>query len=156
MIPDALHARPRPLFSPISIAANLPLILVLVGLGLPGHSAAQTSEPASATNTAPKPPPSALDNDEMVQLQKARTQVLSANPDLKAEEERLKTMHDAAQKQPPATADQKNAMFAEWKAYQKKMRADMLQLDPTLGPIFAKLDNARKHGAPTPFQPAAK
>jgi hypothetical protein len=45
-------------------------------------------------------------------------------------------------------------MFAEWKAYQKKMRGEMLKIDPTLGPLFAKLDVARKHGAPSPFQPA--
>jgi hypothetical protein len=109
------------------------------------------------TNSAgtPQLPPSMLDNDEMAQLQKARAQVLSTHPDLKAEEEKLKALHDSSQNQvPPPTAEQRNAMFAEWKAYQKKMRGEMLKIDPTLGPLFAKLDVARKHGAPSPFQPA--
>jgi hypothetical protein len=34
------------------------------------------------------------------------------------------------------------------------MRGEMLKIDPTLGPIFAKLDSARKHGTPSPFAPA--
>ncbi len=103
----------------------------------------------------PKPPPSMLDNDELAQLQKVRAQVLGAHPDLKAEEEKLTAFHNSAQN--PATqptADQRNAMFAEWKTYQKQMRAEMLKIDPTLKPLFAKLDESRKHGAPSPFQPA--
>jgi hypothetical protein len=113
---------------------------------------------ASATPTEPanssKVPPPILDNDEMGQLQKVRAQVLAANPDLKAEEEKLKSMHDAQAKMLALMPDQKNAAFAEWKAYQKKMRAAMLKIDPTLSPLFAKLDAARKNGSPTPFQPA--
>jgi hypothetical protein len=139
---------PRPL--------ALTLVLGLLSLASANHSSAQATDSAS-TNAAPKPMPSALDNDDMVRLQKARTQVLGTHPDLKAEEERLKALHDAAQNQPAATADQKTAMVAEWKAYQKKMRAAMLAVDPTLGPLFTKLDEARKHGGATsPFQPAAK
>jgi hypothetical protein len=111
------------------------------------------AEPA-ATN-GPQIPPPILDNDEMTQLQKVREQVLAANPDLKAEEEKLKSMHDAQANMLSVTSAQKDAAFAEWKAYQKKMRVAMLKIDPTLSPLFAKLDDARKNGAPTPFQPAA-
>ena len=113
--------------------------------------------PAQTTNdtNGPQLPPPILDNDEMTRLQNVRAQVLTANPDLKTEEEKLKALHESAQNQvPPPTAEQRNAMFAEWKAYQKKMRATMLKIDPTLGPLFAKLDEARKHGGPSPFQPA--
>ena len=116
-----------------------------------------SAQTAASTDNAPgsKLPSPILDNDEMMQLQKAREQVLGANPDLKAEEEKLKALHDSVQNQIPApTADQRNAMFAEWKSYQKTMRAAMLKIDPTLAPLFAKLDSARKHGAPSPFQPA--
>jgi hypothetical protein len=116
------------------------------------------AQTAVSTNAAggPSLPPPILDNDEMAQLVKARQQVLAANPDLKAEEEKLKALHDASQTQvPPPTPDQRNVAFAEWKTYQKTMRTAMLKIDPTLAPIFAKLDSARKHGAPTPFQPAA-
>ena len=112
---------------------------------------------ADATTTASdkQPPASLLDNDEMTQLQKARDQVLAAHPELKTEEEKLKTLHETVSKQnPPPSAEERNAAFAEWKAYQKTMRAEMLKVDPTLKPLFAKLDNARKHGAPAPFSPA--
>ncbi len=90
----------------------------------------------------------------MTRLQKVRAQVLAANPDLKTEEEKLKAMHDAQASMLSVTPEQKNAAFAEWKAYQKKMRAAMLKIDPTLSPLFAKLDTARKNGAATPFQQA--
>ena len=111
---------------------------------------------ADATNAPanPAPPPSALDSDDMTKLVKVREQVLADNPDLKAEEEKLKSMHSAQGQNPPPTAEQKNAAFAEWKAYQKKIRAAMLKVDPTLAPIFARLDESRKHGTPPPFQPA--
>jgi hypothetical protein len=122
-------------------------VLLALSLGLASSGAWAADAPA--TTTEPR-----LDNDEMAQLQKARQQVLAANPDLQAEEVRLKNLHDA-QTATPATPEQRNAIFAEWKAYQKKMRAAMLKVDPTLGPVFVKLDDARKHGASSPFQPAA-
>ena len=143
----------------LSFMKNTLLNRVIVGAlfaGLFGVAPmpAQTSA-STNTTTATQLPPPILDNDEMMQLQKAREQVLGANPDLKAEEEKLKALHDSVQSQvPPPTADQRNAMFAEWKSYQKTMRAAMLKIDPTLAPLFAKLDSARKHGAPSPFQPA--
>jgi hypothetical protein len=128
----------------------LALVAGLVGL-CPSQAGSTTNMAAGTQLPSPR-----LDNDEMVQLQKAREQVLNANPDLKVEEEKLKALHESAQSQnPPATPEQRNAAFAEWKAYQKTMRAAMLKIDPTLGPIFAKLDESRKHGAPVPFQPAS-
>jgi hypothetical protein len=135
---------------------SLKLVILPVVIGFFGVAPVLAQAPAAtqAPESAPLPPPM-LDNDEMVQLHKAREQVLAANPDVKAEEKKFKALHDAVQNQvPPPTADQRNAMFAEWKAYQKTMRAAMLKIDPTLGPIFAKLDAARKHGAPSPCQPA--
>lgn len=132
------------------------LLALFVGFAGMSSSPVQASATTNAAASAQQPPSSRLDNDEMVQLQKAREQVLNANPDLKVEEEKLKALHESAQTQnPPATPEQRNAAFAEWKAYQKKMRAAMLKVDSTLGPIFAKLDESRKHGAPAPFQPAS-
>jgi hypothetical protein len=111
-----------------------------------GHLPAQIQ--TTPTPEAPKP---ILDNDQMVQLQKARAQVLAANPELKVEEVKLKAMHDSAANQSPTSAPaQRNAAFTEWKAYQKKMRAAMLKIDSTLAPIFAKLDSAHKHRASVP------
>lgn len=108
--------------------------------------------PVSAQSTnAPDPahapmPPSVLDNDDMARLTKVRTQVLAAHPELQAEETKLKARHAAVQGQTP-TADERKADLAEWKDYRAKMRAEMLKLDPTLQPIFEKLDAARKNGA---------
>ncbi len=124
--------------------------LLLAGalcLGGLSSTFAQTTNPAPST--APAPPPSILDNDEMTHLTSVREQVLAGNPDLKAEEEKLKALHDAAQTQKPSE-EQRKADYIEWKAYQKKMRAAMLKVDPTLQPLFDKLDAARKHAPPLP------
>ena len=124
------------------------VILPVLALGV---TALQSAFADAATNAPanPAPPASAIDNDDMTRLVKVREQVLATHPDLKAEEEKLKTMHDAAKSQnPPPTAEQKSAAIAEWKAYQKKMRAAMLEIDPTLSPIFAKLDASHKHASP--------
>jgi hypothetical protein len=131
------------------------LILTVLCIGMVGPMSAE----AQSTNSSPANlPPPILDNDEMMKLKAAREQVLAAHPDLKAEEQKLKAMHDSMQTQtPPPTAEQRNAAFAEWRKYQKTMRAETLKIDPTLSPIFAKLDAARKkNGAASPFQPAAK
>ena len=128
-----------------------------LALGLLATTASLAPAVDATNASAPMPlPKSMLDNDDMTKLKTVRAQVLAAHPEIKAEEEKLTSLHASAQTQtPPPTPEQKNAMFAEWKAYQKTMRAEMLKIDPTLGPIFIKLDEARKNGSsPTPFQPA--
>jgi hypothetical protein len=134
-------------------SSSLRTILALtffLGLATTGALLAD-SETKTSGGIAPQP---MLDNDERMQLDKARQQVLATDPELKTETEHLKSLHDSAANQnPPASPEQRNAMFAEWKAYQKKMRAAMLQVDPTLGPLFAKIDHARKNGAAAPFSP---
>jgi hypothetical protein len=134
-----------------SLRCGWQLGLVLLGL-LTFASARMDAQVAANTPASTQRPAPLLDNDETMQLSHARETVFKANPDLKAESEKLKAMHDSAN---TPTADQRNAAFAEWKTYQKKMRAAMLEVDPTLRPIFAKIDAARKNGAPAPFQPAA-
>jgi hypothetical protein len=124
--------------------------VVLLGVVALGGARLNAQVATNAPGSTQLPSPM-LDHDDMTQLNHAREKVFEANPDLKAENEKLKAMHDASA---TPTADQRNAAFAEWKAYQKKMRAEMLKVDPTLGPIFAKIDAARKNGAPTPFQSA--
>jgi hypothetical protein len=137
---------PMKIFSPRSLLFGA----VLVGISALGSARLGAQVATNAPGGAPLPAP-ILDNDEMTQLNHAREKVFSADPDLKAESEKLKAMHDSTNK---PTDEQRNAAFAEWKAYQKKMRAEMLKVDPSLGPIFTKIDAARKNGAPTPFQPA--
>jgi carboxylesterase type B len=115
-----------------------------------GNLSAQTNSTTAATPPKPK-----LDNDEMVHLQQVRAEVLTQNPDLKTEEDKLKAMHDSAAAA-SETPDQRSAAFAEWKAYREKMRAAMLKIDPTLAPVFAKLDKIRKHAAATAPESDAK
>jgi hypothetical protein len=125
--------------------------VVLLGLVMIGGARLGAQVATNAPGSTQMPPP-LLDQDEMTELKQAREKVFESNPDLKAENDKLKAMHDASA---TPTADQRNAAFVEWKAYQKKMRAEMLKVDPKMGPIFAKIDAARKNGTPTPFQPAS-
>ena len=135
------------MFSRLTLSAALIALTALMSL---------QAQPADATS-APKPPP-ILDNDEMAKLTAVRNQVLAAHPDLKAEEAKLRALHDSMQKENPApTADERNKAFAEWQAYQKTIRAESLKIDPTIQSIFAKIDAARKKNASaSPFEPAAK
>jgi hypothetical protein len=123
---------------------------IFFGIFAPGatHLAAQVTTNAPSAAQLPQP---MLDHDEMTRLNAARQSVFKTDPDLEAENEKLKAMHNSTT---TPTADQRNAAFAEWKDYQKKMRAEMLKVDPGLKPIFAKIDAARKNGAQTPFHPA--
>jgi hypothetical protein len=114
------------------------LPVVVLGLlalgGAPLNAQVATNAPASTQHPMPL-----LDHDEMMQVNKARETVFAANPDLKAENAKLKAMHDST---PSPTPDQRDAAMIEWAAFHKKMRAAMLQVDPTLKPIFAKMDAA--------------
>lgn len=121
--------------------------VVLLGLLTLGGARLGAQVSTSAPGSTQMPPP-LLDQDEMTQLKHAREKVFETNPALKAENDRLKEMHDSST---TPTAEQRNAAFAEWKSYQKQMRAAMLKVDPTLGPIFAKIDAARKKAPLRPF-----
>ncbi len=125
--------------------------LVLLGILTLGGARLGAQVATNAPGSSQMPPP-LLDQDEMTELKSAREKVFAANLDLKTENDKLKAMHDASA---TPSAEQRDAAFAEWKAYQKKVRAEMLKVDPKLGPIFAKLDAARKNGAAAPFQPAS-
>ncbi len=115
------------------LRVGLPAIFLgLLMLGLN----AQTATP---TPSSTQRPPPLLDHDEMMQLNAAREKVFAANPDLKAESEKLKAMHET---NPTPTPDQRDAAFMEWTAFRKKMHAALLQVDPTLKPVLAKIDAA--------------
>ena len=108
------------------------VLLALFTIGLPAQVATSTA------GTASRPAP-LLDHDEMMQLNAAREKVFAAHPELKAENDKLKAMHET---NPSPTADQRDAAMLEWADYRKKMRAALLQVDPTLKPILAKIEAA--------------
>jgi len=70
-----------------------------------------------------------------MRLLKARQQVLDSNPDLKAEGDALKKQGQAL-KGGDATPEDKMDFLQSMQAHQQKMKAAMLKIDPTLGPII--------------------
>jgi len=128
------------------------IALLAFALGTTGITAtfAQTpstttpSTPPASGTTQPTPDhPSVLTADEKAQLQKARDQVLADNADLKTEGADLAKQHDALKAQGgSATDSDKQAFHTAMHDYHDKLRAAMLKVDPTLAPIFAKLDAA--------------
>jgi hypothetical protein len=90
---------------------------------------------------------SVLTADEKAQLNKARDAVLAANPDLKTEADNLKQQGAKLRSESDsASDDDRQALKTKIKDHDAKMRAAMLKLDPTLAPIFAKLDAAKSGG----------
>jgi hypothetical protein len=115
------------------LRVGLPVVLLgLLSFGL-------NAQVATNTPISTQRPPPLLDHDEMTQLNAAREKVFAAHPDLKAESEKLKAMHEST---PNPTPDQRDQAFLEWRVFRMKMRAALLQVDPTLKPILAKIDAA--------------
>jgi hypothetical protein len=115
------------------LRVGLPVVLLgLLSVGLNAQVVANA--PSSA-----QPPPPLLDHDEMMQLNAAREKVFAAHPDLKSESERLKALHEST---PNPTPDQRDQAFLEWRIFRMKMHAALLEVDPTLKPILAKIDAA--------------
>lgn len=110
----------------------------------------QGSTNAPAVN--PSSPSSALTPDEREYLRKVKKQVLAAHPDLKAEDDTLSQQRDDLDSQgASASPDARKAFFATWHDHQQKIRVEALKIDPTLAPIYAKLDAWRQqHVKPTP------
>ena len=87
-----------------------------------------------------------LTDAERAQLKSAKQQALAANPDLKAQKHNLKKQHKAlAANKTAATRDQCKALHQQAQAYHQQLRAAELKIDPSLAPIFTKID-AAKHG----------
>jgi Spy/CpxP family protein refolding chaperone len=85
-----------------------------------------------------------LTDAEKAQLKKAHDAAIAANPSLQTEGDSLKQQFEAL-KGSSATEDQKKALREQGRAYHEKLRAAELQIDPTLAPIFAKLETGHKH-----------
>jgi hypothetical protein len=91
---------------------------------------AQTNAPAPASN-----PLGFLTPAEQVQYAKAHQKALEDNPDLKSEGENLLQMGQNVS----SPADQL-AFREQMISHRQKLRQAMLKADPTLGPIFTKID----------------
>lgn len=90
---------------------------------------------------------SVLTAAEKAQLKTARDEAFATDPSLKADEDTLKQQFESLKSAgDSATVDQKNALHAQARDFHQKLQAAELKLDPTLAPVFAKLQAAHKHG----------
>lgn len=85
---------------------------------------------------------SSLSFQDKMKFKRARDEAFSQNPQLKAEQNSLNQERESLQN--GATTEQKKAYFKDLVAHQKKMKAAMLQVDPSLAPIFDQIDQAVK------------
>jgi hypothetical protein len=102
------------------------------------------STPPSATCTH-CPHNSVLTDAEQAQLKQAYQAALAANPSLQTEEDSLKQQHETLKSEGSnATADDKKALHQQWHDFFTNLKTAELNIDPTLGPIFAKLEAAHQ------------
>ena len=120
-------------------------ILFALILGLSTAKAQTTSAPA--TGQSPAQPgggaASSLTPEDKAKLLKARQQVFESNPALKAEADELKKQA-MNMKGGDATPEDKMAFMQSLQAHQEKMKAAMLKVDPTLGPVIDKAEAGMK------------
>lgn len=148
----------NPLFHLVAVGA------FVLGLTFVGTALAQDAPDSSNPPPEGGPPPGPGDREHMLsflspedraKLMKARDEVLSTHPELKEEEESLKQKRDEMKDGSP---EDRKALFQEFMAHEKKMRAAMLQVDPSLQPIFDQIDQHMKerfkeHGGGPPPPP---
>jgi hypothetical protein len=88
---------------------------------------------------------SVLTDAEKAQLQKARDAAFTANPSLQTQAANLKQQFETLKGEGKgvATQDQWQSLKQQERSFHQQLQADELAIDPTLTPIFAKLQAAR-------------
>jgi hypothetical protein len=105
-----------------------------------------TTAPANSSGGFHHHHDSVLSADEKAQLKKAHEAALAANPSLQTEEASLKQQFETIKGQgDSATKDEKHALHEQAHTFHQNLRTAELKIDPTLAPIFAKLDAAHKN-----------
>jgi hypothetical protein len=131
--------------------------LLALALGTAGVTAsfAQTTTTSTSTTT-PAPTctaggrhrhhhESVLTSDEKAQLKKAHDAAIAANGALQTEQASLKQQFETLKSEgDSATKDQWQALHQQASAFHAQLRSAELLIDPTLTPVFAKLDAARQ------------
>jgi hypothetical protein len=127
------------------------VVLLALALGTASITATYAQTPATAptcTAGGRHHHDSVLTADEQAQLKKAHDAALAANPSLQTEDNTLKqqfeTLKGAGKN--GANKDQWKTLRAQRHDYEVKLHAAELAIDPTLAPIFAKLEAAHKNG----------
>jgi hypothetical protein len=132
------------------------MALTLGTAGVTATFAQTTTTPDTAPSSTPSTTPpnesrhhhhhdSVLSETEKAQLKAAKEKALASNTTLQSQEAALKQQKDTLKAaNPPATKDQWEAFHQQKEQFHQSLRAAELQADPTLSPIFAKLDAAHQ------------
>jgi hypothetical protein len=108
-----------------------------------------TSTGTTCTNTAGAKhhhEDSVLTAAEKAQLKKAKEAAFAADPSLASEKDELKQKWETMKAQDSTMSEaDKQALHEQAKAFHQDLRAAELKADPTLAPVFAKLDAAHPH-----------
>ena len=84
---------------------------------------------------------SSLGRQDKMKLLRARREVFNQNPALKAEQDKLERQRQDLQSQgAKAAPGDRKAFIEKFVAHEKKIRPAMLQIDPTLAPVFQQID----------------
>ncbi len=119
------------------------LVLAVASLAM-SPLQAQNSTPSAESSEGHHAFNKILTPAERQQLETAKKAVLEANPDLKKQAEDLRAERKTLRADGNATPDQKQALMEKWMAFEESLRAPELKQDPTLQPIFDKIDAAMK------------
>jgi ABC-type proline/glycine betaine transport system substrate-binding protein len=132
------------------------MAMALGSLGITATLAQTTTAPTTTTPATSTPTCTAgnwhhhhhnsvLSASEKAQLKAARHQALASNGTLKTQKESLKQQFEALKTQgDSATKEQWHALHQQARDYHQQLKAAELLIDPSLAPIFAKLEAAHK------------
>jgi hypothetical protein len=96
--------------------------------------------PGFGQTSSPTGQEASLSFHDKMRLKRARDQVLADNPELKAQQEALAKQGSAVKSAgAAATPEQRRALAQGLAKQEKNMRAAIVKIDPTLGPIFDQM-----------------
>lgn len=119
----------------------LSLFLTIALIGVASAQAENPSDDSTLNAAGQTRPPTSVSMQDKIKFMKTRKQVLSNNPDLKAEQDSLAKQRQGIK---DASPEDRKAFLQNWMAHQKKMKAAMLQVDPSLGPVFDQIEQQMK------------
>lgn len=96
--------------------------------------------PADSSDAA-KEALASVSAQDKIKFIKARKQVLASHPDLQAEQDQISKQKNGLKN---ASPEDKKAFLQTLMAHQKKMKEEMLKVDPSLAPVFDQIQQQMK------------
>jgi len=117
---------------------RIALLAAALGTACTNVALAQDSSSSDSSSSTAAPSTSGpLTADEKAQLDKAKEQAEANDPDLKTQGDALKARRATIK----TSSDEDKAAFkSDYAEFQKKLHEAELAIDPTLGPIIAKVE----------------